>query len=120
MIHATTVFKYATADTARITHAACEMMRARFVRGVGYKKAGIILSELMPEGTPEPLDLFDTPSPEQERREKLMQVLDSLTSRCGVSPLTTAVSTLSSGAAMRRERLSRCYTTRIADVLTAN
>lgn len=49
-----------------------------------------------------------------------MQVLDSLTSRYGVSPLTTAVSTLSSGAAMRRERLSRCYTTRIADVLTAN
>lgn len=120
VIHATTVFKYATADTARITHAACEMMRARFVRGVGYKKAGIILSELVPEGTPEPLDLFDTPSPEQERREKLMQVLDSLTSRYGVSPLKTAVSTLSSGAAMRRERLSRCYTTRIADVLTAN
>lgn len=120
VIHATTVFKYATADTARITHAACEMMRARFVRGVGYKKAGIILSELVPEGTPEPLDLFDSPSPEQERREKLMQVLDSLTSRYGVSPLTTAVSTLSSGAAMRRERLSRCYTTRIADVLTAN
>lgn len=120
VIHATTVFKYATADTARITHAACEMMRARFVRGVGYKKAGIILSELMPEGTPEPLDLFDTPSPEQERREKLMQVLASLTSRYGVSPLTTAVSTLSSGTAIRRERLSRCYTTRIADVLTAN
>lgn len=116
-IHESFTLKYPTADTGKITTLVSLLVRQAFMPGIGYKKAGVILSDLSSEDEPYMVDLFDVPEVIDEKREKLMAVLDALSERFGKNVLYTGMSALSDAASMRRECLSRCYTTRVEDVL---
>lgn len=98
-----------TQDTRRITATAVQGLEDMYLRGINYKKAGVMLCELVDHAVQQ-TDLFaDCDSP---RSERLMGVLDSLNRRFGSGTAVFAGSGLSRTWAMRSDMKSRNYTTR--------
>lgn len=117
IIEKTVRLKYPTTDTLLLNQLAHLIVSHAFRAGIGYKKAGVILSELVDEGEEFCVDLFDQPPANTEKRQKLMKVMDQLQMLYGRNTLRTGLTAWSESANMKREHLSQCYTTRIAEVL---
>ena len=114
-------FECPTSDTLLLTHTACSLVDQAWKRGFKYRRAGVIFSQLVEEGSPIlSQSLFDDPSIEidRTRRRKLMSVMDALTDNYGKTILQTASSVLSDKWHMKRDYLSPCYTTNWDDLLT--
>ena len=78
--HICVPFVEPTDSTIDIVRTAREALNEIFVRGVGYKKAGVIASGIIPrEGAT--VSMFD--AEHQERHTRLMRALDSINSRVG-------------------------------------
>jgi DNA polymerase V len=93
-------------------------LEAVFKSGYAYKKAGVIVSDLMlVQSFGRTLSLFpeDQPAP-NERDKNLMQVMDGINERYGRGAVRLA-SENSEGWKPNQERLSPYYTTRWKDVI---
>jgi DNA polymerase V len=69
-----------TNDTAELIRHACHALTRIFRPGIHYAKCGLMLTELVAEGT-EQRDLFDTR--DGDRRQRLMTALDTINRRMG-------------------------------------
>ena len=115
-----TVFDIPTADTLELTHRAVDLVQSAWRSGIRYRKAGVVLSGLVPEGAPGvSASLFEAPGAEAERgrRRTLMRVMDTLSEKYGRHALRTASSVMATGWEMKRDRMSPCYTTNWNDLL---
>ena len=101
-----------TNDSLEIVHYALEGLKSIFIPGYQYKKAGIIITEIV---TSAQLGLFDTV--DREKREKLMQAIDKVN---GEHRHLVKLAVQGNGRdwKLKQEQLSKRYTTDINEVLT--
>lgn len=78
---ATSTLSIATSDTIEITQTALRLLHEIYREGIMYKKAGVILSDIVP-ANPLQQDLFD-PVRNRQQRAELMKTIDSLNHRYG-------------------------------------
>lgn len=108
----------ATADTMAITEAAVECLKTIFRRGYSYKKAGIMITEIVAEDAV-PRSLFVNPA-DRDRRRRLMTVLDSLNSD-SIAHDKVHIAAYSPVEEMAKcERRSRLYSSSFRDIITVN
>jgi DNA polymerase V len=98
----------ATSDTRRLTAAALFGLRQIYRPGYLYKKAGVMLLELMPE-TVRQASLFREPD---ARLDKVMQMLDGLNREYGRNTLYLASCGIQQRWAMLHQNRTPRYTTR--------
>ena len=105
--HICVPFVEPTDSTIDIVRAAREALGEIFVRGTGYKKAGVVASGILPrEGVA--VSMFN--AEHQERHHRLMQALDNINSRVGDGAVVVASAGLSEVKANSAHR-SPGYTT---------
>jgi DNA polymerase V len=109
-------FSTVTQDTRRITAMALKGLEEMYLPGINYKKAGVMLLDLVDQSIQQ-ADLFsECDSPKSER---LMGVLDGLNRRFGSGTAVFAGSGISRTWAMRSDMKSRNYTTRWGELPVA-
>lgn len=101
-----------TSDTLEIVHYALEGLKSIYMTGYQYKKAGVIITEIV---TSAQLGLFDTV--DREKREKLMQAIDKVNGEHN-HLVKLAVQGNGRDWKLKQEQLSKRYTTDINEVLT--
>ena len=106
-----------TNDGVEITKVAIAALKNIYKSGFIYKKAGVIVSEIVPDYTRQ-LSLFD--NRDVNKQKKLMDVMDKLNTQMGRDKVRLAVQGFDRKWRLKQERLSPCYTTRLADILTVN
>lgn len=106
--------EHACADVVTLTESATALVRRFYRPGIGYKKAGVFLTDLVPARTTLVREtLFDGDEIERlKRREALQKTCDRLTETFGKGVLTVASARLTDAWRMKRDRLSPCRTTR--------
>ena len=110
--HICVPFAEPTDSTIDIVRVAREALNEIFVRGMGYKKAGVVASGIMPrEGVS--VSMFN--GEHQERHRRLMQTLDSINNRVGDGSVVVASAGLSEVKANSAHR-SPGYTTNWNDL----
>ena len=105
----------ASNNTPDIINAAVSALRQIFRKGYKYKKSGVIVSELVPEGQIQGNLWHDNNNP---RTKKLMKVIDQINLNKGKGSVRYAVEGSDNKWHMRQEKLSRKYTTNWKDILT--
>ncbi len=103
-----------TNDTSELIRFALRGLKTIFAEGYQFKKAGVIVSELVPE-RPLQGDLFDTRN--RDKFNKVMTVMDSLNASYGKQKVKIAAQGFDRKWKLKNERLSPCYSTRLEDVL---
>lgn len=99
---------YPSADTRDIVEAAHAGLRAIYCSGPEYAKAGVILMEFVSEGHYTD-DLF-APAP-RENSARLMNIIDEINRRQGRNTVRLAATVQDTKWAVRRERMSKRFTT---------
>lgn len=107
-----------TSDTSELTRAACGLLEALYREGFKYKRAGVMITELMPEEAVQP-SLFDDSS-HAARRKRLMAVLDGINAGSGSRDTVHLASYMPASRLARTEHRSRLYSTRLKDIITVN
>ena len=105
----------ATNDTATIATAALECLKAVFLEGYGYKRAGIYLEEITDENAIQP-SLF-TDRDDRVRRRRLMQVLDSINSSSHTHDRVHIASYMPVESCVRCEMRSPFFTSKLSDII---
>ncbi|SFB85845.1 DNA polymerase V [Flagellimonas taeanensis] len=105
---------YATDSSLTISNYAVRAAVSIFKPGVKYKKAGVIVSGLVPTSARQ-LDLFLSENP---KHHKLMQVMDGINDKYGNNKMKIANQDLERTWKMRQEHLSPRYTTNINEIIT--
>jgi DNA polymerase V len=100
-------------DTFKLLDAALCLLGRIYRPGIGYKKAGVILTDLAASSSPQ-ADLFC--AGDDEHRLALMATLDRLHAKFGRSSIRLAAELVGHNWHVRKDRLSPCYTTRWEDV----
>ncbi len=103
-----------TNDSIQLVKAAVEALRAIYRKGYLYKKAGVIVMGLVPEGQVQK-DLFS--GEDSGRQRKLMESLDQLNRRYGRGTLQIATQGTTRQWRLRQEKLSPAYTTRWSELM---
>lgn len=103
-----------TADTMELTQYALSGLNTIFAQGYKYKKAGVIITEIV-SGNFIQSNLFDTV--DRSRQNKLMKVLDQINNQEGKQLVKLAVQGTKGNWNLKREKLSPCYTTRMNDLI---
>jgi DNA polymerase V len=88
-----------------------------FKAGYRYKKAGVIVSGIVPEANVQ-TSLFDTA--DRDRQDRLLRSMDGLNALYGRDTVRVAAQGFERKWKLRQERLSPCFTTRIEDVIIVN
>lgn len=101
---------YPTDDVRQLTQAAVGALDRIFRPGFKYSKAEVMLLNLCQRGEYTD-DLFDKSQPAEATR--VMAVLDQINERWGRGTLRSASVPVNPGWGMRREMMSRSYTTRL-------
>ncbi len=104
-----------TSDTLEIVHYALAGLHAIFRKGYQYKKAGVIITEIVTGGVQQ--NLFD--NVDRNKRERLMQALDKINRECH-SYVKLAVQGNGRDWKLKQEQLSRRYTTDMDEILKIN
>jgi DNA polymerase V len=104
---------FATNSSIEITKYAIIALKRIFRTGYGYKKAGVIVSDFVPEES-EQLSLFTDKDP---RHSALMQALDNMNKKYGKNTVRLSVQEKRMWK-MRQEKLSPHYTTDLNDIIT--
>jgi DNA polymerase V len=101
-----------TDDSIALTRAALTGLAAIYRPGYGYRKAGVMLSELCAKGTEELVLFVDEEA--REKRGRLMSVLDRVNEDWGRGTLGLGTTGLLGARdwSMRRSMKSPSYTTR--------
>lgn len=103
--------------TPRLMRAASALLERIYRQGYRYKKAGVMLYDIVPEGEAQ-LGLFES-FHDTERTRRLMRTVDRLNRAMGRRTLFFAAGGIDRGWAMRRLYLSKRYTTRWDEIPVA-
>ncbi|MAP01289.1 MAG: SOS mutagenesis and repair protein UmuC [Flavobacteriales bacterium] len=104
-----------TNDSLEIVKAAIKGLSAIYKEGLVYKKAGVIVSDIVPQQQVQ-LSLFD--GVDRVKRKYLMNSIDTINTRIGRDKVRLAVQGFDRKWRLKQEHLSPCYTTRFSDFLT--
>ncbi|AEM70762.1 DNA-directed DNA polymerase [Allomuricauda ruestringensis DSM 13258] len=104
---------YATDSSLTISNYAVKAAVALFKPGIKYKRAGVIVSGLVPTNERQ-LDLFLSENP---KHHKLMQVMDNINNKYNGHKMKIANQDLKRTWKMRQEHLSPKYTTNINEII---
>ncbi|WNW00907.1 Y-family DNA polymerase [Tenacibaculum sp. HL-MS23] len=110
----TVVFSYPTDSTLTISKSAVEAVKTIFKKGVKYKRAGVIVTGLVPSDNYQ-INMFETENP---KHKPLMQAIDKINQTFKSDKVKLANQDLQRTWKMRQERLSPKYTTNINDIIT--
>ena len=110
----TVVFSYPTDSTLTLSNAAIEAVKTIFKEGIKYKRAGVIVTGLVPNNNFQ-LNLF---SHENPKHKPLMAAIDTLNRKFKADKIKLANQDLKRTWKMRQERLSPRFTTNIKDIIT--
>jgi len=110
----TVIFPYPTDSTLSITKAAVEAVKTMFKTGIKYKRAGVIVTGLVPTDNHQ-LNLFLHENP---KHRPLMSAIDRLNKKYKMDTIKLANQDLQRTWKMKQERLSPKYTTKINDIIT--
>lgn len=113
---ATVTLPLASNDTAVLLAAALPLAARLFRPHKPLVKAGVLLQQLQPEALLQHHLLVPTTPEQQNRRERLMLVIDALNRRYGRGAVQWAACGLHPAWAMRRSRLSGAATTCLAQI----
>ncbi|HIW53307.1 MAG TPA: Y-family DNA polymerase [Candidatus Alistipes excrementipullorum] len=102
-----------TDSTFDIVRHARVALKQIFRQGYGYKKAGVVLSQISPASELQ-VSLFS--STDRPKHSRLMEVIDSVNKEYGRGKITIAAQG-TTPFHMNREHLSPCYTTDWKDIL---
>lgn len=105
---------YATNSSLIISNCAIEAVSSIFKTGIKYKRAGVIVSGLVPADNHQ-LDLFVHENP---KHASLMHTMDALNEKYETYKIKIGNQDLKRTWKMRQERLSPRYTTNINEILT--
>jgi DNA polymerase V len=109
----TVVFPYPTDSSLTISNAAVKAVVTMFKKGIKYKRAGVIVTGLVPTNNHQ-LDLFLHENP---KHKSLMFAIDKVNRRFKSDKIKLGSQDLKRTWKMRQERLSPKYTTNINDIL---
>lgn len=104
-----------TNDNLEIVAAAMRALGEVFRSDCTYKKAGVLVGDIVPSDQVQ-LGIFD--SVDRSKRGTLMKSIDTINAQMGRDKVRLAVQGFDRKWRLRQERLSPCYTTRFADILT--
>ena len=107
---------YATDSSVTICKHAVAALKGIFRDGIDYKKAGVLLLGLVPSKERQ-LNLFQ---PNINKHDSLMKAIDKIHLRFGPHQIKLGNQDLNSTWNMRREHLSKRYTTELKEVITVN
>ena len=110
--HISLPFVEPTDSTLDIVRTAHEALREIFVRGIGYKKAGVIASDIIPRDA---LHVSMFSAEENDRHHRLMQAIDKINNTAGCDAVKVA-SIGRNNALNRSDYRSPCYTTSWSDI----
>ena len=124
-IHDSLVLPIATDAQDEIVGAALTILRARYPKSVSdrpdrpdlsfrFKKAGVILWQISP-ATPREQDLFDPIN--RERQKALMTAIDAINHKNGYGTIRQAIQGTDCRFDLKREYMSKRFTTDISDIL---
>lgn len=105
---------YASNSSITISNLAVKMLKEVFEEGEIYKKAGVIVTNIIPESQKQ-FHLFEEENP---KHLKLMQVMDDYYKKTGERKIKLANQDLARTWTMKQEHLSKKYTTDIREILT--
>lgn len=108
-----TTLEHATSNTATFIKEAVQLATQLYQPGLQYKKAGVILSSIVPDAAIQG-NLFATPA--QRNHRVLMQAIDNINYSQHGDILKFATTGTQRNWKMRQELRSPCYTTRWADI----
>ena len=103
-----------TNSTMEIVHYALKALHNIFKKGYRYKKAGVIITEIVPD-TAIQTNLFD--KVDRKKHARIMKVVDELNSGFTRNMLSLAVQGTDKQWKLKREKLSPCYTTKLSDII---
>jgi DNA polymerase V len=106
-------FPFATNSGIEIARFACEGLKRIFREGYQYKKAGVIVMDIVPEN-PVQLSVFEN---SDIRHQPLMKVIDRINRTIRHHKIKLASQDLDRTWKIRQERLSPRYTTRLDEIL---
>ncbi len=109
----TILFSQPTNSSLTISKAAVEAVESIFKKGIKYKRAGVIVTGLVPENNFQ-LDLFTQENP---KHKSLMSAIDKVNKKFKADKIKLANQDLQRTWKMRQERLSPKYTTNINEVI---
>ena len=107
---------FPTQSSIELTHFAQLALKRIFRTGFAYKKAGVIVSQLIPE-TALQQQLFENSN---EQHKAIMSVMDAINQKYGHHTVKLAVQDRQRIWKMKQTRLSPCFTTRIEDIIKVN
>ncbi len=107
---------YPTNSNIELVHFATIALQKIYKKGYAYKKAGVVVMEFTPENIAQ-VKLFENPNP---KHKALMQAVDKINLSIGKAKIKLACQDLQKTWKMKQEKLSPCYTTRLADVIEIN
>ena len=105
---------YPTNSSLIISNCAVEAVSSMFKEGIKYKRAGVIVTGLVPTDSHQ-LDLFEHEDP---KHSPLMHTIDTLNKKYEAYKIKLGSQDLKRTWKMRQERLSPRYTTNINEILT--
>lgn len=104
---------YATDSTIDLVKYAISGLEKIFKDGYEYKKAGVILQDIIPENTCQ-LNIFSQPNP---KHKILMETIDNINSNFGQQKIRLGSQSFGKVWKMKQENLSKHYTTDIDEII---
>ena len=111
--NATSCLPYSTDSSLIISNAAINTVEKLFKKGVKYKRAGVIVTGLVPTDKHQ-LHLFDYENP---KHKQLMKAIDSINHKYGDYKMKLGNQDLKRTWKMKQEHLSPKFTTNINDII---
>jgi DNA polymerase V len=108
----------ASNNTPELIGAAYKGLELIFKEGFNYKKAGVMVSGIVPENQLQTNLFYEPINTENER--KIMAKMDALNKRMGRDKIKLAAQGFNRKWKLRQEHKSPCYTTNIYEILTIN
>ena len=104
-------------DTMEIVHYALTALRNIYRNGYLFKKAGVIITEIVPDDAIQ-RNLFS--ATDSDKQKRLMNVVDKLNKGFAQNKLSLAVQGINTKWNLKQELLSPRYTTKLSDIITIN
>ena len=101
-------------DSMEITKNALTLLDKIYKKGYSYKKAGVIVSDIVPQNSRQ-LSLFSDKDP--IKVNQVMEAMDKVNQTMGRNKVRLAVQGYDRKWRLKQEKLSPCYTTRFSDIL---
>ena len=106
---------FPTNSTFEINRIAQKALKSIFKDGIGYKKAGMIVSDITPADNYQ-TNLFKGENP---KHQDILKTIDQINLKTG-NKIQFGHNDLNKRWKMRQEKLSYCYTTKLNDIITVN